>query len=130
MRRYLWLMAMEIVENDAVDAAEPATPSLKPPFKPAKVETKPEVEPPKAKVHVDLNGQPGDWQIKVADVSNLPAVVAALDVVLALAKNQAEVKLMFQANKNIFEALKANNPNEYAEVLDKLKKASDTLPKE
>lgn len=132
MRRYLWLMAMEIVENDAVDAAEPASPSLKPPFKPAKVETKPEpvVEPPKAKVHVDLNGKPGDWQIKVEDVNNLPAVVAALDVVLALAKNQAEVKLMFQANKNIFEALKANNPNEYAEVLDKLKKASDTLPKE
>ena len=29
IRRYLWLMAMEIVENDAVDAAEPSEPSLK-----------------------------------------------------------------------------------------------------
>jgi hypothetical protein len=26
MRRYLWLMCMEIVENDAVDAVEPIAP--------------------------------------------------------------------------------------------------------
>lgn len=113
--------------------SDDSAPTLNPPFKPiSKPEPKPEpkVEAPKAKVHVDLNGKPGDWQIKVADLNNLPAVVAAVELMLGLAKTQAEVRLMFQTNKNVFDALKENNPKEYADVLAKLKTASDSLPKE
>ncbi len=112
--------------------SDESAPTLAPPFKPiSKPEPKPaKVEVPKAKVHVDLNGDPGDWQLKVDDVNNLPAVVAAVDLMVSLAKNQSEIKLMFQGNKNIFEALKANYPAEYADVLEKLKAAGDKLPKE
>ncbi len=132
LRRYLWVTAMEIVEHDVLDASLGSdTGNAKQPFKPAtKADNMKPVEVPKAKVHVDLNGDPGDWQLKVDDVNNLPAVVAAVDLMVSLAKNQSEIKLMFQGNKNIFEALKANYPAEYADVLEKLKAAGDKLPKE
>lgn len=125
-------IGLYLYSGEDLPSDDSASPSLAPPFKPVKAEPKPEpkVEVPKAKVHVDLNGKPGDWQIKVADVNNLPAVVTAVDLMLGLAKTQAEVRLMFQTNKNIFDAMKENSPQDYADVLAKLKTASDSLPKE
>lgn len=119
MRRYLWLMAMEIVENDAVDAVEPIAPK-KPPVKDP-------VDPPKAKVHTTLDGKPGDWQIKVADESNLPAVVAAVEIMLGLVTKEDDVKAIFQNNRNIFDAMKANYPQDYEDVLNKFKETKDKL---
>ena len=119
MRRYLWLMCMEIVENDAVDAVEPVAPK--------KPTVKDPVDPPKAKVHTTLDGKPGDWQIKVADESNLPAVVAAVEIMLGLVTKEEDVKAIFQNNRNIFDSMKANYPQDYEDVLNKFKETKDKL---
>ena len=119
MRRYLWLMCMEIVENDVVDTAEPIAPK--------KPTVKDPVDPPKAKVHTTLDGKPGDWQIKVADESNLPAVVAAVEIMLGLVTKEEDVKAIFQNNRNIFDAMKANYPQDYEDVLNKFKETKDKL---
>jgi hypothetical protein len=122
MRRYLWLMCMEIVENDAVDAVEPIAPKrvrdpVDPPSKPfAKTVNGIPVDEnlrPIARVHTTLDGKPGDWQIKVADESNLPAVVAAVEIMLGLVTKEDDVKAIFQNNRNIFDAMKANYPQDY-----------------
>ena len=119
MRRYLWLMCMEIVENDVVDTAEPILPK--------KPTVKDPVDPPKAKVHTTLDGKPGDWQIKVADESNLPAVVAAVEIMLGLVTKEEDVKAIFQNNRNIFDSMKANYPQDYEDVLNKFKETKDKL---
>lgn len=119
MRRYLWLMCMEIVENDVVDTAEPIAPK--------KPTVKDPVDPPKAKVHTTLDGKPGDWQIKVADESNLPAVVAAVEIMLGLVTKEEDVKAIFQNNRNIFDSMKANYPQDYEDVLNKFKETKDKL---
>ena len=123
MRRYLWLMCMEIVENDLVDASEPKAhePSLAPPFEPIK---------PKAKVHTKLDGEPGDWQLKVDGVENLPAVVAAVELMLTLVKSEEDIKAIFQKNRNIFDAMKTEYPKDYEDVLAKFKQAKENLTKE
>lgn len=123
MRRYLWLMAMEIVENDVVDSAEPTAPKKAPVKDPV-------TAPPVAKTHVKLDGKPGDWQIKVADESNLPAVVAAVEIMLGLITKEDDIKAIFQNNRNIFDAMKANNPQDYEDVLAKFKEAKEKLTKE
>lgn len=124
MRRYLWLMCMEITENDVVDAVEqkaqakPA-PSLAPPFEPIK---------PKAKE--PLEGESGEWQLKVESADNLPAVVAGVEILLSLVKTEEDIKTIFQKNRNIFDAMKADHPEEYAEALEKFKQAKTKLTKE
>ena len=117
MRRYLWLMCMEIVENDVVDAAEPKAPVAKP--TPAPI--------PKA---VKLEGETGQWQLSVADSSNLPAVVGAVEIMLQLIKSEEDIKSIFQKNRNIFDAMKIEHPDDYADVLNKFKQAKDNLIKE
>jgi len=124
MRRYLWLMCMEIVENDLVDASEPKStnePSLAPPFKPIV---------PKAKVHTKLDGEPGDWQLKVDGVENLPAVVGAVELMLTLVNKEEDIKSIFQKNRNIFDAMKTEHPKDYEDVLAKFKQAKEKLTKE
>lgn len=125
MRRYLWLMCMEIVENDLVDASEPKStshePSLAPPFKPIA---------PKAKVHTKLDGEPGDWQLKVDGVENLPAVVAAVELMLTLVTKEEDIKSIFQKNRNIFDAMKTEYPKDYEDILAKFKQAKENLTKE
>ena len=124
MRRYLWLMCMEIIENDLVDASEPKSthePSLAPPFKPIV---------PKAKVHTKLDGEPGDWQLKVDGVENLPAVVGAVELMLTLVKKEEDIKSIFQKNRNIFDAMKTEYPKDYEDVLARFKQAKENLTKE
>ena len=124
MRRYLWLMCMEIVENDLVDASEPKSnhePTLAPPFKPIV---------PKAKVHTKLDGEPGEWQLKVDGVDNLPAVVAAVELMLTLVTKEEDIKSIFQKNRNIFDAMKTEYPKDYEDVLARFKQAKENLTKE
>lgn len=125
MRRYLWLMCMEITENDVVDASEPKTPTLAPPFDPIKPK-----DVPKAKVHTKLDGEPGEWQLKVDGVENLPSVVVAVDLLLSLVKTEEDIKTIFQKNRNIFDAMKTEYPDAYKDVLEKFKQAKDNLTKE
>jgi len=121
MRRYLWLMCMEIVENDVVDAAEPKAPVAKPTPAPTPAPI------PKA---IKLEGETGQWQLSVADLSNLPAVVGAVEILLQLVKSEEDIKSIFQKNRNIFDAMKVEYPDDYADVLNKFKQAKDNLIKE
>lgn len=124
MRRYLWLMCMEITENDVVDASEPKTPTLAPPFEPIKPK-----ETPKAN-ETKVAGEAGEWQLQVADVSNLPAVVGGVELLLQLVKSEEDIKTIFQKNRNIFDAMKAEYPKDYEDVLEKFKQAKTNLTKE
>lgn len=121
MRRYLWLMCMEIVENDVVDAAEPKAPVAKPTPAPTPAPI------PKA---IKLEGETGQWQLSVADLSNLPAVVGAVEILLQLVKSEEDIKSIFQKNRNIFDAMKVEYPDDYADVLNKFKQAKENLIKE
>lgn len=123
LRRYLWLMCMEITENDIVDASEPKNhePSLAPPFKPIV---------PKAKVHTKLDGEPGEWSITVKDIKDLPSVVAAVELMLTLVSKEEDIKAIFQKNRNIFDAMKTEYPQDYESVLAKFKQAKEKLTKE
>jgi hypothetical protein len=118
MRRYLWLMCMEIVENDVVDAAEP-----KAPIAPAPVA-------PKPKAPIKLDGASGEWQLKVEGVENLPAVVGAVEIMLQLVKTEEDIKSIFQKNRNIFDAMKEKYPSDYEDVLNKFKQTKEKLTKE
>jgi hypothetical protein len=124
MRRYLWLMCMEITENDVVDAVEQKAPSkpapsLAPPFEPIK---------PKAKE--PMQGESGEWQLKVDSMENLPAVVAGVEILLTLVKSEEDIKSIFQKNRNIFDAMKSEYPKDYEDVLEKFKQAKTNLSKE
>ena len=126
MRRYLWLMAMEIVENDAVDAAEPATPTLNPPFKAAKAETKPAI--PKAKVATDMNN--GEFSIKTDNVAeNLPAVILGVEALLATASSEEDLKTIFQKNRKVFDEIQTISPDDYSELMGKFSATKEKLNK-
>jgi hypothetical protein len=122
MRRYLWLMCMEITENDVVDASEPKTPA-------PTIETVKPKEVPKTK-ETKLAGGQGEWQLQVDGVSNLPAVVGAVEIMLQLVKSEEDIKTIFQKNRNIFDAMKAEYPKDYEDVLEKFKQAKTNLIKE
>lgn len=121
MRRYLWLMCMEITENDVVDAAEPKAPPVVAPKAPVA---------PKPKVPVKLEGADGEWQLKVDGVENLPAVVGAVEILLQMVKTEEDIKTIFQKNRNIFDAMKEQYPSDYEDILKKFKQAKDNLIKE
>lgn len=96
-RRYLWMAAMEIVENDIIDAA----PQVKP-------EPKPEAKRPPAEVkgvgggwNLDVSlkpdGKVDDWLVVVND-----AVVAGLE----MATKEDDVMQIFKKNRQLFDAVK------------------------
>lgn len=137
MRRYLWLMAMEIVEHDAVDAAEPKervapkpipAPNPKPVAQPAKAPVAPKV----------IEGKPGAWQLKVSIERNefeqsfeewISIVVDATRLALDNAGSEADVMAIFRNNKNIFDKLK-ESASDYEEVLELFTTAKNRFKKD
>ena len=123
LRRYLWVTAMEIVEHDVLDASLGSeSPSLKPPFKPAKAEPAKAIPAipaiPKAKVATNMNT--GNWAISVEDVaSNLPAVILAAESLLAIVEKEEDLKAMFQINRGIFDQVQKASPEEYQALMGK-----------
>ncbi len=124
LRRYLWLMAMEIVENDAVDAAEPESPKAKVPVR-AEAPKAPAVIP-KAKVHTNLNK--GDWSISVENVAeNLPAVILAAETMLSVIETEEELKSMFQINRGVFDEVQKASADEYQTLMGKFTATKEKL---
>ena len=132
-RRYLWMVALELVEGDAVDSAPPveavkdaSKPEPKPspvqelkaptkhvkgkvdPIPPQYVETKPEwtmiIDAPDDESWVDM----------MVDMNNLK---------ISMATDADQLKQMFQVNKPLYDKLKALNPSVYADVIDNFTKA-------
>lgn len=138
LRRYLWLMAMEIVENDVVDAAEPSVT----PVKATKVEPKPDPEPaskttpkqePKPEPKkLDMQGKPGKWQIKITGEGEWDVLVMeAAKIMLSLTESPEDCVDIFKINHTIFERMKLEYPEQYKSLMATFKARKEALtPKE
>ena len=127
LRRYLWVTAMEIVEHDALDAvtgAEEPKKFTKP--APAKVDA------PKPSVPATLQGKEGDWQLKVLEDNGDwgSAVKAATGVLLQFAKDETDVQNIFKTNRTIYDKLKEEHEQTYADIMATFKATKEALTKE
>lgn len=111
LRRYLWSTAFEIVEHDVLDAvtgSEAAKPEVK----------KTKVEPP-----AKIQGKPGDWQISVSLTPDgdpqdwLNAVSAASAMALEMATKEDDVMQIFKKNKQLFDAVKAQDADYFKDLM-------------
>ena len=106
-RRYLWLAAMEIVENDIIDASEP---QRKPNPIPNPVPNPGNPVPKHPKVIV---GEEGGWQLMVSISPDsqdwLGVVDQACKTALAMTKSADDVMQIFKKNKQLFDAVKAHD---------------------
>jgi hypothetical protein len=115
MRRYLWLMAMEIVEHDAVDAA-------------------PQEEKPKSKQKAEpkletFRGKDAAWQITIDEKEHggfAGALKECTDILLTVSESVDNVNAIFQTNRALYDKLKEENKVIYDEILEafKTRKAS------
>jgi hypothetical protein len=110
MRRYLWLMAMEIVEHDAVDAApQDEKPKAKPKAEP-KLET--------------VKGKDAPWQITIAEKEPggfSGALKECTDLLLEMCESAENVNAIFQTNRALYDKLKEENKVIYDEILEAFK---------
>ena len=128
IRRYLWLMALELVENDVID-------SLPQEEKPKAVE-KP-VEKPVAKttekkpVVIDKGENFKEWEIKVRkvdDEAEWPEMIAEVtNIALGLAKAASDVQNIFKNNRGHFDKLKSDYPTMYEDLLANFKAKKDSF---
>jgi hypothetical protein len=121
-RRYLWLLAMDIVEVDLVDAAAPAEPVKK---------VAPKPEPKKEPVKIE--GQDSPWQMKIEEKEGgnwVDGVKWAADTALTFAFKPEDVTNIFKVNRNIFDKLKIEDPAVYEELMVKFKEYKTNLIKE
>lgn len=126
IRRYLWTTALEIVENDVLDATTGKEPPAKKPepTKPVVVNT-PNVAPAAVIAPIPLAapiaGQTGEWQIVApgapaegADPFEWLNVVSdAAHVTLGFATSEADVLTIFRKNKVLFDTVKAVDPGAF-----------------
>lgn len=103
MRRYLWLMAMEISENDIVDSQQQA-------------------EKPAPRV---VEGKPGAWQLKISSeveggIDNWTAKLdEAVTFMLDMAQSPNDVNEIFRVNRKIFDTLKGEDELAYSNMMMK-----------
>lgn len=125
-RRYLWMTAMEIVENDIIDSAPAAEPKPAP-----KPEPKPEPKP--VKPPIKMQGGEGPWQLKVeaepgTNVDTwLSVVMDAARHGLAQAGSEKDVMDLFKINRVIFDKLKEFSADDHATLMADFKTKKDTL---
>ena len=126
-RRYLWMTAMEIVEHDVLDASEPVKEN-----KPVATLPKPE---PKAtgKAPTKVEGREGPWQIavEVKAEDDLPkwieTVLEVTRLALQNAQTQKDVMDIFKVNRNIFDKLKAEAPEDHTSLMADFKTKKDEM---
>lgn len=111
-RRYLWLAAMEIVENDILDAP-PAEPQA----------------PPKKRPQAVIEGQPGAWQLKVTLEPNgdvrewLKVIEDACKIALDSTSSEDDVMQIFKKNKQLFDTVKTHDPMFFRGLMSKFTEA-------
>jgi len=143
-RRYLWMTAMELVENDPIDSSPPVE---KPLVKVPKFETLPEpptkykVENPKPTMPKESKEFPGlkeigvaepmvEWQINIKEVKDggwKEAVMQATKMTIELTKTPEDVQSIYRVNKAVYERLKTEFPVEFTELLDLFKTRKEAL---
>ena len=103
MRRYLWLMAMEIVEHDAVDAAPQEE----------KPKAKPKTPPP-----LSGKGEDVSWNITIdPDANWKDSAVLGITKALDFAASIADVESIWKVNRAIFDRLKEDDKATYDDLL-------------
>jgi hypothetical protein len=109
LRRYLWVTALEIVEHDALDSSEPVA---EPPKKAKPVESKP-VE------KQTVQGKDRDWQIKIEEIAGewQNGMTDATELILNFAESKDNVVKIFQTNRNLYDKLKEEYADIYADVM-------------
>lgn len=127
LRRYLWVTAMEIVEHDALDSSEPLKPEAKKVSTRAAWDTVPEKAP--AKKTIEGNG--GQWNIKISDDHDGQGWAAAAkqgaEMALELAQTPDDVLQIFKTNRTIFEQLQQADGAMHADLMDTFKKTKEKL---
>jgi hypothetical protein len=125
LRRYLWLLAMEIVEADAIDSQEQEVKPVKI-EKPAKVEAPKPTPAPAAKASDDMK----EWEIRITAVSEdkwADMVMDATKVCLECVKSAADVQSIFKTNRATFDKLKAEHNPLYTELLEIFKQTKESF---
>jgi hypothetical protein len=130
-RRYLWLMCMEITENDVVDAT---TGGVEPAKKP---EPKPVQQPVQVKAEPKpITGQAGEWQIVApgapeGDVADwLDLIKKTSHMLLDLTQNEEDVMLIFKKNKVLFDTVKATDAGFFKEMMGKFTERKNLFTQE
>jgi len=109
MRRYLWLMAMEIVEHDAVDGLP-------------QEEKKPEPKAKKA-APVPMSGKDPErgWNITVTEGADWKdSIVLGVTNALDMAEKLADVENIWKVNRPLFDRLKEDDKATYDDLLSML----------
>lgn len=124
IRRYLYLLAMNVLENDVVDAAEPKAAPAK---APVKVESKPEPkappEEPQAEAkQFDMKGEPRDWQLHLKGEGTWDDLaMRAAKLALEVATTADNCTSIFKVNHAIFEKMKLEYPTQYELLIKQFK---------
>jgi hypothetical protein len=133
-RRYLWSTAMELVENDPIDASPPVDKPVEPPKKKDyKVENPKPTVVKKSKEFPGLEevGESEDkmtsWEIKIGEGDWKDAVMLATKTAIELTQTPEDVQSIYRVNKATYERLKTENPTEFAELLDLFKARKEEL---
>ena len=128
LRRYLWVTAMEIVEHDALDSSEPLKPETK---KAAPKADAWAAAPEKAPAKKVIEGNGGNWNIKISDEHDGMGWAAAAkqgaEMALELAQTADDVLEIFKTNRVIFDKLKEADGALHADLMEKFKQAKESL---
>jgi len=133
-RRYLWMTAMELVENDPIDSSPPL--KVEPDEPPKKKDYK--VINPKPTIQKESKEFPGlkevgvadpmvEWQIKIGEGDWKEAVMLATKTAIELTQTSEDVQSIYRVNKAVYERLKTEFPVEFAELLDLFKARKEEL---
>lgn len=128
LRRYLWLLALELVENDVIDAM----PQEEKPKAVEKPVEKPAAKPAEKKPAVIDKGENfKEWEIKVRKVDDEAQwpemIIEVTEMALQFAKSAADVQSIFKNNRGHFDKLKSDYPTMYEDLLAKFKNKKDSF---
>jgi hypothetical protein len=130
-RRYLWLMCMEIIENDVIDAVDQVEPVKKVEPKPVQQPVQVKAEPKK------IVGEKGEWQIVAPAAPADGAITDWLELIktsshmlLDLCANEADVMQIFKKNKVLFDTVKGHDAVFFKEMMGKFTDTKNRLIKE
>jgi len=121
LRRYLWLLAMEIVEADSVDATKQEEKS-----EPVKVTPK---KPP-----TKMEGKnTGEWKLSITADENcsiqewIDLVKSSAAIQLQAAASESDVTNIFKVNREIFDKMKDLDADQYQTLLGEFKARKDNF---
>ena len=119
LRRYLWLMAMELVEADVVDAEKQEEKS-----EPVKVVPK---KPP-----AKMEGKnTGEWKLTITAYENctteewIDLVKSSAAIQLEMASSESDVTNIFRVNREIFDKMKELDADQYQALVNDFKIRKD-----